>query len=77
MYTFHMIFDFLIFFLANLFILVSTSMFDAINNSLGILILNNLFNMGSKYFLLELSGYFQEIQNDENFLKFEFDRKEY
>ena len=69
MYTMHIVFDFLIFLLANFFILLSPSLFDAINNSIGVLILNYLYTMGSKYFLLDLSGSLNDIYNDPDFLK--------
>ena len=64
MNTFHMASDFMIFFLSQLIILYSESLFGSLNGSLSILILTNLHSIGSKLYLMEISGYHNEIYND-------------
>ena len=54
LYNTHLFMDELLFFLSSIFIVVSSSYFDAINNALALLIIQYLHSMGSKLFLTEL-----------------------
>ena len=67
----------MIFFIACLFIIYSTSLFEAVESSLGILILNSMHEMASKYVLIDLYGYFNDIPNDGDFLKFSFEKHDH
>lgn len=77
LFTVHMIFDFVLFFMSNMFILFSPTIYDAVNNSLGILILQSMYQMGCKIFLANLSLDYHEIYNDADFLKFTTKRENY
>ena len=68
-FSLHLIFDLLIFLLANIYILVSPTLFDAVNNSLGMLILNMVHFMGSKYFLRSFYGSYNDIYTDGEFMR--------
>lgn len=77
LFSLHMAFDFLIFLLSNIYIILSSSLFDAVNNSLSILILNMMHTMGSKYFLLSFYGSENDIYNDPDYLKMTLQRSSY
>lgn len=54
LFNIHLFLDALMFLLSSIFIVVSDSFYDAINNALALLIINYLHSMGSKFFMMEL-----------------------
>lgn len=74
--TIHLSFKCLMFVVANFQIISSASIYEAINNSIGILVMNSLHAIASKYFMVSFSFEFNDIQHDENFLILELDYQE-
>ena len=68
LYSLHIVFDVLIFLLSCVYIMVSSSHFDAINNSLSMLILNYLHSMGSKYYLMDMWGEYNSVIQESEYL---------
>lgn len=64
----HLTFDFLIFLLANITIITKATLDGALGGAFGILVLNSLHSMGSKYFMMELTGYHNKVYTSHGFL---------
>lgn len=64
-------------FLADLWVLTSFSLLDALNNSLAILILNALHHMGTKFFLKFIYSSNGRITNDPDYLKLHVNAQRY
>lgn len=64
-------------FLADLWVLTSFSLLDALNNSLAILILNALHHMGTKFFLKFIYSSNGRITNDPDYLKLNVNAQRY
>ena len=77
MFTLHLIMDFLIFLLANIYILISPTIFDAVNNSLSILITSLVHTMGSKFFLVTFVGSYNTIYSDPEYLSLSMENADY
>lgn len=54
LFSVHLCFDFIIFLLANITIITKETLDDALGGALGILCLNSLHSMGSKFYMMEL-----------------------
>jgi hypothetical protein len=77
LYSSHLLFDFIIFLLACITIITKKTLDEALGGSLGILCLNSLHMMGSKIYLMELTGYHNKIYTQGHFLKVTFETKTY
>ena len=60
-----------------LILIYSNSIYEALNDSMSILILSNLPQMASKTFIMELSGYYNSIYNSDNYLQVSMPSEEY
>lgn len=72
LFMMHLFFDFLVFLLANITIITKKTLEEALGGALGILCLNSLHTMGSKYYMMELSGYHNKVYTQDHFLKITF-----
>lgn len=55
----------------------SKTTLDVVNNSLSILVLFNIHGMASKIFLMEVNGYYNQIYNRPDFIKFKVSTYDY
>ena len=69
--------EFIMMILAILSLSFSLTVLDAVNNALSIMIVVSLQSMTSKWFLRPFRAKFNRIQLEDQYLHFQFDRKEY
>ena len=77
LYTLHILFEYIIFLLSCIYILISATHFDAVNNSMSMLMLNFLHSMGSKYFLMDMWSECNTIIQDGEYLQLTMERTDY
>ena len=58
-------------------IIYSTSLLNALNDSLSIIVLVNLNTMASKLFIMELSGYYNNVYTRKDYLDINMNAEEY
>ena len=69
--VFHQVSTAAVFFMTTFWIISSIKMFDALNNALGILMLNSLHFIGSKYLLKRMRSQNIDINNNQKYLQFQ------